>query len=501
VWAGLYDDGLLKINATTGQPAAIKDGLGNGSVLNITGVEDGLWLATLGGATKLTFDGNNTTLQNYNSENGLSTDYIYQVFADSKGRVWFATDRAGIDMLDQSGFHHFKGDINQKVIYGFAEDSKQQLWANVQGVGLFLFDGTAFKPFAKQNILRESNVNSLITNNHGELVIMHDNGIDVYNPIEENIYYYNEEAGIKDQVPNLNAISRDAKGRILVGTTNGLIVLSGDDHPSKGPLPVIEGLDLYNQAQPFSHSIDLKYDQNNLTIRFTGLWYQNPRDLNFLYILENHDNKWIETRDHAVSFSQLPPGDYVFRLKVSESSDFQKANEAKIAFSISPPFWRTNAFYVFVVLLLVFSIYSFLKYRERKLEAEKLELEKLVYERTMEIERNTEEIKAQAEEIQGINENLEVLVRERTRELERKNKALEEYAFINAHQLRAPVASILGLINLMKDIPLKDHEKDCMDHLQLSAKKLDEVVSSITEAIERGDYGTGIEPDSSEFSE
>ncbi|HLZ17796.1 MAG TPA: histidine kinase dimerization/phospho-acceptor domain-containing protein, partial [Cyclobacteriaceae bacterium] len=104
------------------------------------------------------------------------------------------------------------------------------------------------------------------------------------------------------------------------------------------------------------------------------------------------------------------------------------------------------------------------------------------------IESKTHEIQAQAEEIKGINENLETLVRERTIELERKNKAIEEYAFINAHELRAPVASILGLIHLMQKLELNNDEKVYLEHLQQSAKKLDAVVGSITEAIERGDF-------------
>jgi light-regulated signal transduction histidine kinase (bacteriophytochrome) len=94
---------------------------------------------------------------------------------------------------------------------------------------------------------------------------------------------------------------------------------------------------------------------------------------------------------------------------------------------------------------------------------------------------------AQAEEIQGINENLEMLVKERTAELEKKNKALEEYAFINAHKLRSPVASILGLLNLLSKSDLKDDSKVIRDHLQDSAKKLDQVVRSITQAIEKAD--------------
>jgi len=79
-------------------------------------------------------------------------------------------------------------------------------------------------------------------------------------------------------------------------------------------------------------------------------------------------------------------------------------------------------------------------------------------------------------------------VKERTSELERKNKALEEYAFINAHELRGPVASILGLVHLMQKLKLSEDEKIYLEHLQQSAKKLDAVVGSITEAIERGDF-------------
>ncbi len=104
-----------------------------------------------------------------------------------------------------------------------------------------------------------------------------------------------------------------------------------------------------------------------------------------------------------------------------------------------------------------------------------------------EIKNQNLEIQAQGEEIRGINENLESLVASRTAELEKKNKALEEYAFINAHKLRSPVASILGLINLLNKMPVSDESKSVLEHLKSSAEKLDEIVSSITKAIQRGE--------------
>jgi signal transduction histidine kinase len=100
---------------------------------------------------------------------------------------------------------------------------------------------------------------------------------------------------------------------------------------------------------------------------------------------------------------------------------------------------------------------------------------------------SNEQIRAQAEEIKGINENLETLVKDRTRDLEKKNKALEEYAFINAHKLRSPLASILGLINLLNTTELNDDAKEIKAHLEASSQKLDEIVSAITDVIEKAE--------------
>jgi signal transduction histidine kinase len=104
-----------------------------------------------------------------------------------------------------------------------------------------------------------------------------------------------------------------------------------------------------------------------------------------------------------------------------------------------------------------------------------------------EIRLKNQEILAQDEEIKGINENLEAIVHERTQEIENKNKVLEEYAFINAHQLRSPVASVLGLINLIDKTPLTEEGREIVDHLRKSSNRLDYVVRSITKAIEAGE--------------
>jgi signal transduction histidine kinase len=104
---------------------------------------------------------------------------------------------------------------------------------------------------------------------------------------------------------------------------------------------------------------------------------------------------------------------------------------------------------------------------------------------------SNEEIQLQAQEIQAINGNLEAQVQIRTQELAKKNIALEEAAFINAHKLRSPVASILGLIHLLEKRELDDEAKHIMEHMSDSARKLDSIVAAITKAIEQGTIESG----------
>lgn len=103
------------------------------------------------------------------------------------------------------------------------------------------------------------------------------------------------------------------------------------------------------------------------------------------------------------------------------------------------------------------------------------------------IQQQNQEIQSQAERIKAINDNLERLVHERMLDLQRKNEALEEYAFINAHKLRSPVARILGLTNLVLKLELNDEGKTIINHLQKSTEELDFVVGTITKTIEKAD--------------
>lgn len=101
------------------------------------------------------------------------------------------------------------------------------------------------------------------------------------------------------------------------------------------------------------------------------------------------------------------------------------------------------------------------------------------------LETMNREVIRQKQEIEHINKNLDKQVRERTKELEKRNQKLFEYALINAHNIRGPLANILGLLNLMKrheDNPeLREQIKRKLDY---SANMLDASIHEINEMLE-----------------
>jgi tetratricopeptide (TPR) repeat protein len=87
------------------------------------------------------------------------------------------------------------------------------------------------------------------------------------------------------------------------------------------------------------------------------------------------------------------------------------------------------------------------------------------------------------EELQELNKNLENRIEERTSQLTVQNQRLTEYTFINAHKLRAPVASILGLINLLNQVTPEEREV-ILIHLRTCGEQLDTIIREVSRNLE-----------------
>jgi signal transduction histidine kinase len=126
----------------------------------------------------------------------------------------------------------------------------------------------------------------------------------------------------------------------------------------------------------------------------------------------------------------------------------------------------------------------------KTLENQNRNLEQIIEQRTKEIikanndlQSLNEELTASNEGIKSLNENLEQLVKERTEKINVQLSQLRRYAYMNSHDLRAPLARMLGLLELMKDDPSQVNELQVFLHE--SSKELDNIVREMNRLLQK----------------
>ncbi len=142
---------------------------------------------------------------------------------------------------------------------------------------------------------------------------------------------------------------------------------------------------------------------------------------------------------------------------------------------------------VFALLIALYILLIINKQRKSlKIANNKLEVKsKLVESQKYKLEKQSKNTDALNKELTLLNKNLDSRAQEIAREIEVKNKKMNKYAFMNAHKLRAPIASILGLINLFDKGISESDEEIMIRMLKESADKLDNVVHEIKDVIDQ----------------
>ena len=160
--------------------------------------------------------------------------------------------------------------------------------------------------------------------------------------------------------------------------------------------------------------------------------------------------------------------------------------------------WLRNSFIGGFIIMIIIALLIYRNVKRKITANRKLRV------LNQEINKQQDELKGQAEELnllnsslRELNDNLEEKIAERTNELEEKNTELAnkniklaDYAFINAHRLRAPVATIMGLIDLFNNENIDFAEKEeIVNKIKLSTTDLDEVVKQIRIILEEEGLG------------
>ncbi len=145
--------------------------------------------------------------------------------------------------------------------------------------------------------------------------------------------------------------------------------------------------------------LNLNHNERSLRIYVSAPFYLRPESTQFQYYLEEIMDGWSGwTRSNEIDLPVLPTGKYVLNIRARNVLG-ELTESRSITFSIRPPFWQSWWFIGLCALFLILILILIIRLRLRKLRHDKMILEERVRERTMEIERQKNEIENQQKEI------------------------------------------------------------------------------------------------------
>jgi signal transduction histidine kinase/ligand-binding sensor domain-containing protein len=282
------------------------DGFADGRVNYLHFDRDGaLWAATNGGLSRLK-DGRITTLT---SSNGLPCDSVYWMVRDNTGAVWLNTG-CGVMRITQAEFDKWIAAVERDK--GAKPQVQFMILDSSDGVRT-ASSGTHFSPQVTQSA-------------DGRLWF---SGLDGLNVIDPNHLPFNNVA------PPVVVEQFIADRKTYDASANGTLRLP----------PLIR---------------DLRID-------YTALSFVNPEKNLFRYKLEPRDRDWQEvTNRRQVFYTDLPPGNYRFRVMASNNNGVWNEAGTSFDFTIAPAYYQTMWFRVAVVLALLLVVGALYQLRLRQ---------------------------------------------------------------------------------------------------------------------------------------
>ncbi len=110
----------------------------------------------------------------------------------------------------------------------------------------------------------------------------------------------------------------------------------------------------------FTDEIRLSYKHTVFSFEFVALNYAISSQNQYAYQLVGFDEDWNYINNRRfVSYTNLDPGEYTFKVKAANNDGCWNEAGAKIKITISPPFWRTLWFKILIIALLLLIIKHF----------------------------------------------------------------------------------------------------------------------------------------------
>ena len=442
LWFGTYGGGVCKYDGKSFTHFTDKEGLSNNVVRSMLEDKSGnLWFGTEGGGVSK-YDGNcfddiinGTNLYQHNQQDlkknkkdliksfthftdkeGLSNNDVRSILEDKSGNLWFGTNGGGVCKYDGKSFTHFtdKEGLSNNVVLSILEDKSGNLWFGTRfGLSkLTLAKLVALRQAQGDNMeysVKEDNIifknytyedgflgigffgNSICEATDGAIWIGTNDRLTVYHPPSDNLSV--RAQSITDTTaPNIQLTSVELFNENIAWVnlcqTERSRSQAKDTTLTLGNGVSISDFEFDGLTKWYTlpDNLSLAYNNNYLTFNFIGITMMQPKKVKYQYILEGLDENWSAiTNKTSAPYGNLPHGTYTFKVKAMNSEGYW-STPFEYKFTIRPPFWQTWWFRSLIGLIIISSIWYFIKSREKKLIAEKEKLEKTVEERTVEVQ-------------------------------------------------------------------------------------------------------------------
>ena len=152
------------------------------------------------------------------------------------------------------------------------------------------------------------------------------------------------------------AVSQSPDGRLWFG--NDAVVQMLDPgrlrtNPIAPPVHV-EGVRADRRAYSAAALVSLPARSRDIEIGYTALSFAVPQKVRFRYRLDGRDQEWQDAGTRRQAFySDLPPGEYRFRVTASNNDGVWNEQGATLAFVVAPAYYQTTWFLALCAATLV----------------------------------------------------------------------------------------------------------------------------------------------------
>jgi len=337
------------------------------SALSLRETKDGtLWLATMGGLYRRT-PGAGVELVG-NAASGLFQP-IDTVREDGHGRLWLASGGSGnLAWYDPAtrAQRLFRG-VGREGIWDLDWDPSGTLWL-ATGVGVASYDSeTGVASYAPSQAGAAPAVYySVLSDPAGRLWLGTSRGLVRYDPSTGDFRSYDVGEGTGHVEFNRHAAYRSNSGELFFGSMSGVtsfVPTEIRDNPYRPPI-VLTGVRTFGDEGERRlgardlEALVLSPRNRSVWFEFAALNLTDGRKNRYAYRLDGFDTRWIDAGpERSARYTSLPAGQYVFRVRGSNSDGVWSDRPIALGVTVLPPVWQTWWFRLAGFSLLVGALY------------------------------------------------------------------------------------------------------------------------------------------------